>query len=225
MFVGVLLCALLVSVLSLGAGAQTYPDYLDNVIDKDDKLSDAQEQKINAALAEAREQAGIPICVYVFGTNYSESYWGEDFLREYGLSSSTDLVLLVVEYTPFDINYYMYTYGDAYYQINQKEIDYILDDSTVYYNIKGGDVAVGICEFAALSTEAYLGRLGVSWVLILIGALIIGCIAGGIGVSSISASYKRKNPSQSYPLDRFATLELTHTQDRVVGKFVTRSGS
>ena len=110
-----------------------------------------------------------------------------------------------------------------YYQINQKEIDYILDDSTVYYNIKGGDVAVGICEFAALSTEAYLGRLGVSWVLILIGALIIGCIAGGIGVSSISASYKRKNPSQSYPLDRFATLELTHTQDRVVGKFVTHT--
>ena len=222
-FVGVLLCALLVSVLSLGASAQTYPDYLANVIDKDNQLDDAQEQEINAALAEAREAAGIPICVYVCATNYSESYWGEDFLAEYGLSRNTDLVLLVVERTPFDINYYMYTYGDAYYQINQKEIDYILDDSTVYYNIKGGDLATGICEFAALSAEAYTGRLGVSWGLILIGALIIGCIAGGIGVSSISASYKRKNPSQSYPLDRFATLELTKKQDRVVSKFVTHT--
>ncbi len=222
-FVGVLLCALLFGVLSLGASAQTYPDYLANVIDKDDRLTDAQEQEINASLAEAREAMGIPVCVYVFATNYSESYWGEDFLAEYGLSSGTDFVLLVVEYTPFDINYYMYTYGDAYAKINQKEIDYILDDSTVYYHIKDGDPATGICAFAELTAEAYAGRLGVSWALILIGALIIGCIAGGIGVSSISASYKRKNPSQSYPLDRFAKLELTHQSDRVVGKFVTHT--
>ena len=220
-FAGALLCALLFGVLSLGASAQTYPDDLASVIDKDDKLSDADEQEINAALAQAREQAGIPICVYVFATNYSESYWGDDFLAEYGISRNTDLVLLVVEYTPFDINYYMYAYGDAYYQINQKEIDYILDDSTVYYHIKSGDPATGICAFAELTAEAYTGRLGVSWALILIGALIIGCIAGGIGVSSISASYKRKNPSQSYPLDRFAKLELTRQNDRVIGKFVT----
>lgn len=222
-FAGAVLCALLLGVFSLFAGAQTYPDHLANVIDKDNQLDDAEEQEINAALAEAREVMGIPVCVYVFATNYSESYWGEDFLAEYGLSSSTDLVLLVVEYTPFDINYYMYTYGDAYAKINQKEIDYILDDSTVYYHIKSGDLATGICEFAELTTEAYMGRLGVSWGLILIVALIIGCIAGGIGVSSISASYKRKNPSQSYPLDRFATLELTHQSDRVIGKFVTHT--
>lgn len=222
-FAGVVLCALLIGVLTLGVSAQTYPDYLANVIDKDDLLGDAQEQQINAALAEAREAMGIPVCVYVFATNYSESYWGEDFLAEYGLSSSTDLVLLVVERTPYDINYYMYTYGDAYAKINQKEMDYVLDDSTVYYNIKGGDLATGICSFAELTAEAYTGRLGVSWGLILIVALIIGCIAGGIGVSSISASYKRKNPSQSYPLDRFARLELTHQNDRVIGKFVTHT--
>ena len=130
-------------------------------------------------------------------------------------------MLLVVEYTPFDINYYVYTYGDANTQINQKELEYILDDSTVYYNIKDGDVATGICAFAQLSAEAYVGRLGVSWRLILIVALIAGAIAGGASVSSIAASYKKKNPSQSYPLDRFAKLELTRERDHEIGRFVT----
>ena len=219
--VGVMLCTLLLSVLTFGISAQTYPDHLANVIDKDDVLIDSQEQEINAALAQAREQAGVPICVYVFVSERGERYWGDDFLADYGLSSQTDLVLLVVEVTRYEINYYMYTYGDAYYQINQKELNYILDDSTVYNNIKTGAITEGICAYAQLSAEAYAGRLGVSWRLILIVALIIGAIVGAICIKSIQAGYQRKNPSQSYPLDRFAQLNLTKQNDRVIGKFVT----
>ncbi len=220
-FVLCMLCTLLLGVLTLGASAETYPDYLANVNDVDDLLTDADEQTINAALAKAREVAGIPVCAYVFAASFGEEYWGDDFLAEHGLSPSGELVLLVVTVTSYEVYYDIYRYGDAEIRVNQKECDYILDDSTVYYNLKDGNIAQGLCAYAELSAEAYTGRLGVSWKLILIVALIAGAIAGGVSVSSIAASYKKKNPSQSYPLDRFAKLELTKERDREIGKFVT----
>ena len=51
--------------------------------------------------------------------------------------------------------------------------------------------------------------------------LIVGAVVATLSVKSIAASYKRKNPSTSYPLDRYATLDLTRSHDRVLGKFVT----
>ncbi len=223
-FAIVLIAVMIMSILPACAQAEQeqggYPDYT-KVIDKDDQLTDSEEQSVNEALAKASQEAGIPICAYVFTGSYSEEYWGDDFLAEYGLDSQSPLVLLVVTVTYYEIFYNIYTYGDAYLKINEKEIGYILDDSTVYLNIKEGDIAVGLCEYAALSAEAYAGRLGVSWALILIIALIVGAVAGRLTVKGIAAGYKKKNPSQSYPLDRFAKLELTRENDREIGKFVT----
>lgn len=223
----ILLALLMICAIPVGAQSEQelYPDYLAEVQDVDDLLTDDEEFLINASLELAREKAGIPICAYVFSSQYTysgyEKYWGDDFLAEHGLRDDVSLVLLVVTVKQFETNYDIYTYGDAYQKINQKEIDYILDDSRVYDNLKGGEIAEGLCAYAELSAQAYAGRLGISWVLILIVALIIGGIAGGASVGGIWASYKKKNPSTSYPLDRFATLDLTHSHDREVGKFVT----
>ena len=220
-----MLCALLAGVLTLGVGAEQYPDYLVSVTDKDNLLEAADEKRVNEALAKATDEAGIPICAYVFaseiGYNGHVEYVGEQFLAEHGLSENDELILLVVAVTYFEVYYDLYLYGDAWDRINQKERDYILDDSRVYNNLKQGKFADGLCAYASVSTEAYAGRLGVSWRLILILALIVGAVVGGLTVKSIAANYKRKNPSQSYPLDRFAKLELTHERDRELGKFVT----
>lgn len=237
-----LLCVLLCGALTLGAGAaeeigeelETFEAEQDTqslieVFDKDGLLADVKEQEINEALKAASSQAGIPICAYVFASQRIDDgyqkYKGEQFLAEYGKKYGIDgddaLVLLVVSVTSREIYYDIYTYGDALYKINQKEVDYILDDSRVYDNIKNGRIAEGLCSYAELSAEAYAGRLGVSWQLILVVALIVGAIAGYISVKSIAASYKKKNPSQSYPLDRFAKLDLTRQNDREIGKFVT----
>lgn len=217
-----MLCVLLCGVLALGTSAEEERtgDGLTGVIDASELLNELEEQEINEALAKASEEMGIPICAYVF-EYVGREVWGEDYLAARGLSENDDLILMIVTVRRFEINYDLYTYGDAYFKINEKEVDYILDDNDVYYNIKDGRIAEGLCAYAALASEAYVGRLGVSWVLILIVALVIGAIAGFISVKSISASYKRKNPSQSYPLDRFAKLELTHESDREIGKFVT----
>lgn len=207
--------------------AQLYPTYLATVVDVDDLLSAQEELEVNRALDKARAAAGVPICAYVtraeIGYDGHVEYTGEDFLAEYGLSDKSPMVLLIVSVTYFEIFYDIYTYGDAYAKINQKEIDYILDDSRVYDNIKEGEIADGLCAYASLSAEAYAGRLGVSWQLILIFALIIGAVVAWLAVKGIVASYKTKNPTQSYPLDRFAQLELTRNHDRVLGKFVTHT--
>ena len=218
-----LLALVLLSVVP--ASAQTYPDYLVSVTDKDDLLSAADEQRVNKAPLEATEAAGIPVCAYVFaseiGFDGHVEYFGEDFLAEHGLDEHDELILLVVAVTYFEVYYDLYLYGDAWNKINQKERDYILDDSRVYNNLKDGDFADGLCAYASVSAQAYAGRLGVSWKVILAGALIVGAIVGFISVKSIAASYKRQNPSQSYPLDRFAKLELTKERDRELGRFVT----
>ena len=221
-----LLLLLIMGMVPVAAEQDVEPtsDYLTSVFDADDLLSDAEEQKINAAFAKASEEMGIPVCAFVF-RYVGHDVWGDDVLDAYGLDGEEiDLVLFVVENAYGEYNCYMYTYGDAEYKIDPKEVDYILHDSEVYDNIKDtGDVASGLCACAALSTQAYNGRLGVSWVIILVIALVIGAIAGGLSVAGVRASYKRKNPSTSYPLDRFAKLELTHSDDREIGKFVTHT--
>ena len=226
------ICILMITALLLLLGTvsvaaeeteELYPRLLVSVNDVDDLLDDAEEQRINEAFAHACDEMGIPIFAFVFDY-VGRDVWGDDVLAAYGLDENTDLVLMVVERAYGEYNYYMYTYGDAAQRINQKEIGYILDDGDVYDSFKYEyDVASGLCAFAELSVQAYNGRLGVPWQVILIGALIIGGIAAGLSVSGIQASYKRKNPSSSYPLDRFAKLELTHRDDRVIGKMVTHT--
>lgn len=224
-FAALLLVLGLLSVVPAAAQGERSDAQLSGVTDRDDLLSESDEQAVNRALLEASEAADVPVCAYVFASEYTysgyEEYWGEDFLAEHGLSKSTDLILLVVTVTSYEVYYDIYTYGDASRRINSKEIDYILDDDRVYNNLKGGRLAEGLCAYAALSGEAYAGRLGISWQLILIGSLAAGAVVALISVMSIRASYKRKNPSASYPLDRFAKLELTHKDDREIGRFVT----
>lgn len=215
-----MLCALLCGALTLGVGAEESEDTLTKVTDVDGLLGEFDEERINAALEMASEEMGIPICAYVF-EYVGRTVEGEDYLAAKGLSVDDDLVLMVVTVRRNEINYNLYTFGDAAFKINEKEVNYILDDREVYDNIKTGEIADGLCAYASLAREAYCGRLGVSWVLILLGSLIIGAIASWICVKSIAQSYKRKNPSQSYPLDRFAKLELTKESERVIGKFVT----
>ena len=217
------LALLLLGMLPVCAGTDLYPSYLVTVHDVDDLLTEEQEYTVNAALSKALDQAGIPVCAYVFYSQRGEQYWGDDFLAEFGLSEKSPMILLVVSVTSSEVFYDIYTYGDAYSKISQKEIDYILDDTDVYNNLKRGRIEQGLCAYAELSAQAYSGRLGVSWRPILLVGLIIGAVVATISVKSISACYKRKNPSQSYPLDRFATLDLRRSHDRVVGKFVTHT--
>ena len=139
-----------------------------------------------------------------------------------------DAVLLVVTYDPYDSYDYfydMYTYGRADHAINDKEVNYILDDSDVYGNLKNGYICEGCEAFFPLSAQAFTGRVGVAWSVIILVSAAISAVIALVVRGSVVAAYRRKKASVDYPLDRFAKLELTHESDAYVREYTTRSYS
>ena len=53
--------------------------------------------------------------------------------------------------------------------------------------------------------------------------VLSGVLAGGFTALGVALSYRRKKRGSSYPLDRYAKLNLTLREDRFVGSFVTRT--
>ena len=105
--------------------------------------------------------------------------------------------------------------------INQKEVNYILDDYDVYYNLKGGEIYDGAKAFFELSATAFEGRLGAPWILVILVSAVIALIIGLAVCAGVVASYKKKRASVDYPLEHFAKLELTRERDHEIGRFVT----
>ena len=164
------------------------------------------------------------LATYVADDRYDDFY-GDDYCTRVRNLKGTDAVLLVVTYEEFNNTYYynMYTYGEANYAINQKEVNYILDTYDVYYNLKDGNVYEGAVAFFEMSAEAFTGRVGAPMgVIVVISAIISLIIAFGVR-AAVVAVYKKKKASVDYPLDRYATLELTHESDSFVREYTTRT--
>ncbi len=137
-------------------------------------------------------------------------------------SYSSPKIILVIRKNGSVYNYDMFTYGDADYSIDNVEIDRILDSDGVYDSIKSGKVYEGAKEFIALSGRAASGSLRAPFYTYLLPCGIIALIAVIITVSVIIARYKTKLKSPSYPLDRYARLNLISSNDLLVDTIVTR---
>ena len=223
----VFLC--LVALLCLPAAAAT-EEITDTarVYDPFDMLSAAQVEALTDQLNELSAEYGVEL--YFAGYvayNRFDDFYGDDYCARVKDLRGEDAVLLVVTYEMFNGNYYynMYTYGEANYAINQKEVNYILDDYDVYDNLKGGRVHDGCEAFFTLSAQAYTGRVGMAW-----GVIIFLAAAISIGIAfavrgAVVAAYRKKKATVDYPLDRYARLELTHESDSFVREYTTRSYS
>ena len=222
---GILLisCILLMAVLILPTCALTDGQ---RVFDGGELLSAAEEQRIANAIANTKTPSECDFYFVTFkGTEVRRAggreFLGDRFLRENGLSDDDTIIVLTV-YRENNTYYYdVFTYGNAYSNISDKEIDYILDHPTVYDNIKGGNLAGGAESFFALSAKAYRGRVGVSYVIIGSVSLVIGALIGSVACFGVWKSYKRKKRPVEYPLDRYAKMELREQEDVFTGSFVT----
>lgn len=145
-----------------------------------------------------------------------------------GIDENDDAIVLVVR--TFDKHYYdMYTYGEAYKAFSDDEIDRILDDTNVYGYLKRGDIVNGFDAFHA-ACSAILEehwherqeRLARAPMTALLTALVVGVLAGGLSVLGVFLHYRKKRHGESYPLDRYAKLNLTEHSDVFVGSYVTR---
>ena len=218
----ILLCLAVCLTLPLSAAESV------RVYDPSHMLSASEAADLTALLDRLSAENGVEmyLATYLADGPYDDFY-GDDYCHRVKDIEDTDAVLLVVTYERLNDTYYydMYTYGEANYAISQKEVNYILDDYDVYDNLKGGHVYDGCEAFFTLSAEAFTGRVGMAWsVIILLSAAISVGIAFAVR-GAVIAVYRKKKASVDYPLDRYARLELTHESDSFVREYTTRTYS
>jgi uncharacterized membrane protein YgcG len=226
----ILLCLAVCLTLPLSA-AET-----DRVYDPADMLNDTETAKLTALLDQLSRENGVELYLATYhAKSYGDKYIGDDYCDTVRDLNGKDAVLLVVTYDPldpfesYDYFYNLYTYGKADYaispKISQKEVNYILDDSDVYANLKNGYIYDGCEAFFTLSVQAYTGRVGMAWsVIIFLSAAISVGIAFAVR-GAVIAVYRKKKATVDYPLDRYAKLELTHESDSYVTEHTTRTYS
>jgi len=144
-------------------------------------------------------------------------YWGEDFLEENpGVDKNSVILILSCNSSE---NYDMYTYGKCDRLISNGEVDIILDDPDVFDNIKyEGDYTSAAIRFIELSAEACTPEIALA---IVVG-IIFGLVAAITVFVFVITSYRKKQRSEKYPLDRFARLDITESRDMFAGTFITK---
>ena len=218
----ILLCLAVCLTLPLSAAES------ERVYDPAKMLNATESAQMAALLDRLSAEHGVELYLATYQADGPyDDFYGDDYCHRVKDIEGTDAILLVVTYERLNDTYYydMYTYGEANYAVNSKEVNYILDDSDVYNNLKNGSVYAGCEAFFTLSAQAFTGRVGMAW-----GIIIFLAAAISIGIAfavrgAVVASYRKKHASVDYPLDRYARLELTHESDAFVREYTTRSYS
>ena len=203
---------LAVSMLSLSA----FADEKGRVIDKAGLLDDPL---VIEAVNEFEKSTGYDL--YIVTTNTYMADPSDFELPTYG----TDTCILIIESTYGEIYYELFTYGAANDSITDTEVLYILDNSTVYNELKYGDATDGALRFVELITTACEGTLQESVFKTILISLIIAVIIAAIPVIIIFAAYKKKLKGTVYPLESYTSLNLNNDlcSDMFIGSFVTKT--
>lgn len=203
---------LLFILLSLPASATQ-----SRVIDKGNLLTAQEVAGIEASLAGLTEKTGASAFLVT-----TRGYETLDSMRsELGVGSGDNVILLVVTLDGGTYYYDLYTSGAADSAIRSGEVDDILDDYDVYYNLKDGNLVAGVAAFADVTAKAYLTDTTrgtrIFW------SVLLGLVAGAVPVIIVSAKYRRRVKSPIYPLSRYASLNLTASNDLFIGSHVTKT--
>lgn len=139
------------------------------------------------------------------------------------------VVLVVRRHGSSSYYYDIYLYGEADAAFSDAEVDRVLDAPNVYTNLKRGDVEAGAPYFFSLCAEILsehyadeAARAARAPLMALIFGLMSGLLAAGASVLGVVLFYRKKRHGESYPLDRYARLNLTDREDRFVGSYITR---
>lgn len=229
------LVATALSVPLLAAEVTTAPQPAEvNVLDLLGILSEEDEKSLSPSAQ--TDTHGIEFHLITMQTAYADDYLTNSEIRTMlDLSDfyphKTHAVVLVVRMTGANNKFYydMYTYGDASEAFSDHDVNRILDTDAVYDNLKAGNVKDGATAFFSLCADEIDGHykaLAVKerrkpLVVILIAA-VAGLVSAGGSILGVVLFYRKKQHGVTYPLDRYARLNLTHREDRFVGSYVTR---
>lgn len=184
------------------------------VYDRAGVFTESEISEIERAANEAFAKLDASIYIVTDDSRYV-SYYGDHFKSEYAIEGNA--IVLIITDNP-NHNYDMYTYGKADRRISDFEVDDILDDGSVYDNIKGGLYKDGAIGFINLSAKAYRPN----YIALVLWCIILGLAAAGITAWCVISSYKKKIRSEVYPLNHYAKMDLTFKNDKLIGTFVTK---
>lgn len=209
-----LLCIALL--LPLAAETATVPMEI-AVQDKADLLT-PEEERVVAGL-----QGRSPRDVKLFLITATRQLTEREVAALCGADQGVNAAVLVVDRNTSGVYYYeMFLFNRADKMMTYSESDAILDDPQVYRDLKNGRLAEGATRFFSLVSDEIdeWHRQRPFWIAgVGIG---VGLLIGGITVLCVFLSYRKKRHGESYPLSRYADLQLTESVDYFVGSFVTR---
>ena len=191
----------------------------DHVIDDGGFFTDAQKAELESAFANA---SGDTEFYLITRENLSTYLSNSEAHRAAGLSGDPSAIVLLVYRTGSEWHYDIYTFGESQKALTNGDIDKILDAPEVYNNLKSGRIAEGANAFLTVCQKTMAKRARSRRVTPIVCALIFGSVAGGGSVLGVVIAYRRKRHGESYPLDRYARLNLTDCRDIFVGSHVTR---
>jgi uncharacterized membrane protein YgcG len=188
------------------------------VYDYADEFTDEEIAEITAAARAKTAECGAQIVIVTTKT------WGydvEDFLRQHS-DYSGDLILLIIINDLGTYYYDLDTCGRADSLIKGTEVDLILDDPDVFYNLKGGNLFDGTMAFVEVASKAYAERIAFPMKDVIVGSLVIALIIALVVCGIIIARYRMKLKPTNYPLDQYAKLKLNEQSDIFIGKHTLR---
>lgn len=204
-------------VISVSAADNKY------VYDDEEKnlFTEEQRNELERMAAELASKSDAEFYIVTVNESYYEGEW---FLEKIGISTDNNIVLIVINsYEETELCYDIYTYGDAWSKITDTEIDRIVYHKEIYDNLKANKAYEGSVAYFKYAGIAYNGHLAAPVSKIIIISLVVGVIVAFIVCLSIYISYKTKQKSVKYPLNRYASLELSEQRDAFLGKSVTRT--
>ena len=216
-----LLLLLFISALTLTASA-----HATTVLDDGDLISDEQARILEGGCNCAYFDVNY---YYVTRANASTYPSDSDMRRICGIAEDEAAIVLLVRTYKGTYYYDMYTFGEAHSIFSDADVDAVLDAPDVYDNIKSGEIYSGMRAFSnhchrvvGEHYEALQERRERAPLTALLIGVILGVLAAGITVLCVFLYYRKKRHGESYPLDRYARLNLTQANDIFIGSHVTR---
>lgn len=219
-FVCLLLLLLALLLPTLSASAQAAGNA--KVFDREGMLTDAERLSLENGYGERRHGTSLYLVTSSRRLEISE------VKQICSIQKGESAAVLVVDRLDATYYYEMFTFGHVDGVLSNRACDAILDDDMLHSAIKGGRIYDGAARFFTLTAARIerdwynpgerFGGVGVS---IAVG-IVIALLAGGGAAFGVYLHYRKKRHGESYPLDRYAHLNLTYHEDRFVGSSVTR---
>ncbi len=194
------------------------------VYDASGMISAEEKAVLEAELAEASRECGFEIKFMFHDDVVSSAYLSESLmLNILSADEDDDLAVILIEREHDGYYYELFLYGEPDSLIDWDRSDEILDTPLAYSSIKSGKLADGARVLITATEDTVKAIRSDRWAGVIATTVIITLLSGGGTALGIFLSYKKKQKSPSYPLSKYASLNLTGASDDFLGSSIVKT--